>query len=289
MREDFCAFILTHGRPDNVRTYGSLREAGYTGRIYLVVDDEDRTAEAYRERYGDEVLVFDKRAVAAAFDEADNFQDRRSVFYARNACRELAERVGARHYVQLDDDYTGFYYRWGKARRYGVWRVRTTMDACLEALLDFALSSPAIVTVAMSQGGDHVGGGGGERGRDLGARRKAMNSFVCSVDRPFPFLGRVNEDVSTYVLGGIRGGLFLTTLAVQLNQLATQSNDGGMTEMYLDSGTYVKSFYSVMHAPSAVRIGLLYDPRSPHPRLHHRIDPVRAHPCVLREEHRRRE
>ncbi|EFL0486748.1 hypothetical protein G8G26_005003 [Escherichia coli] len=30
MRDDFCAFILTHGRPDKVLTYRTLRRAGYT-------------------------------------------------------------------------------------------------------------------------------------------------------------------------------------------------------------------------------------------------------------------
>ncbi len=31
MRDDFCAFILTHGRPDKVLTYRTLRRAGYRG------------------------------------------------------------------------------------------------------------------------------------------------------------------------------------------------------------------------------------------------------------------
>lgn len=31
MRDDFCAFILTHGRPDKVLTYRTLRRAGYGG------------------------------------------------------------------------------------------------------------------------------------------------------------------------------------------------------------------------------------------------------------------
>ena len=45
MREDFCVFILTHGRHDRVHTYNTLLKAGYTGKIYIVIDDEDQTAE----------------------------------------------------------------------------------------------------------------------------------------------------------------------------------------------------------------------------------------------------
>lgn len=289
MRDDFCAFILTHGRPNRVHTYNEIRRSGYTGRIYIVIDDEDKTANEYRSRFGDEVLMFSKLEIAREFDEGDNFNDRRSIFYARNVCQRLAEQVGCRYYIQLDDDYTSFFYRWSSERKYGQWRVRTTMDECLTAMLEFYLSTQAL-SIAMSQGGDHIGGGGdGYGGRDIVARRKCMNSFICSTERPFDFLGRVNEDVNTYTASARTGSLFLTIPCIQLNQLTTQSNAGGMTELYLDAGTYVKSFYSVMYSPSCVRIGELSDPRSPHSRIHHVIDWKRAAPCILREEHRRTE
>ena len=41
-KEDFAAFILTHGRPDRVLTYKKIRDCGYTGKIYLIVDDLDK-------------------------------------------------------------------------------------------------------------------------------------------------------------------------------------------------------------------------------------------------------
>lgn len=37
MRDDFCAFILTHGRPDKVLTYRTLRRAGYRGPCLIQV------------------------------------------------------------------------------------------------------------------------------------------------------------------------------------------------------------------------------------------------------------
>lgn len=155
------------------------------------------------------------------------------------------------------------------------------------ALLDYYLSIPA-ASIAMSQGGDHIGGrGNGERGRDIVAKRKCMNSFICSTDRRFQFYGKQNEDVSTYTCAARRGVLFLTIPSIQLNQLATQANSGGMSEAYRESGTYVKAFYSVMYAPSAVRVADLSDPRSPHIRVHHEVSWDRAVPRILREEHRK--
>ena len=44
---DFVVFILTHGRADRVITYNALRKSGYTGRIVLVIDNEDTQAREY--------------------------------------------------------------------------------------------------------------------------------------------------------------------------------------------------------------------------------------------------
>ena len=53
MRDDFAAFILTHGRADNVITYNTLRKQGYTGKIILLIDNEDAQIDDYKRKYGD--------------------------------------------------------------------------------------------------------------------------------------------------------------------------------------------------------------------------------------------
>ena len=240
----FVAFILTHGRPDRVLTYEKLRKHGYTGKIYIVCDDEDKTLPEYRKRFGD-VLVFSKSEIAKTFDEGDNFGDRRAIIYARNACFELARQIGATHFIELDDDYTYFKFRFDAQLRWHGADVQD-LDAVFDMLLDYFNSAP-MLTLAIGQGGDYIGGEKATRFNDgIQPMRKAMNSFICSVDRPFQFIGRINEDVNTYVLLGSRGGVFLSILQIGLDQLETQSNSGGMTELYLDAGTYVKSFYTVM-------------------------------------------
>ncbi|EGG4117005.1 hypothetical protein [Salmonella enterica] len=280
MRDDFCAFILTHGRPDNVLTYRTLRRAGYTGKIYVVIDDEDKTRQQYIAEFGDQVLVFSKTDIANRFDEADNFGDRRSIFYARNACFELAERVGCQHFIQLDDDYHEFQFRVGPNLEADYSPIRA-LDQVLEEMLTYYRAIPA-ASIAMSQGGDFLGSGGD--GNAAWLKRKAMNSFICSTDRPFKFVGRINEDVNTYTSLGRRGELFLTIGAVQLGQKQTQKNSGGMTELYLDSGTYVKSFYSVMYSPSCVKIGLM---GASHKRLHHQVTWNNAAVKIIHERHKK--
>lgn len=285
MRDDFCAFILTHGRPNRVHTYNTILRAGYTGKIYIVIDDEDKTEDEYRARFGDKVLQFCKAEVAARIDEGDNFNDRRAIIYARNACWDLARQVGCKYFIQLDDDYTNFIIRHNSKLEYHSGIVTKNLNGVFASLLDFYATTSA-VAVAMSQGGDHIGGGGigGKGGQgNPSLRRKCMNTFICSVERPFQFVGRINEDVNTYTSAGRRGALFLTVIQAQVNQLATQSNAGGMTSLYLDGGTYLKTFYSVMYAPSCVKVGQIVDPRSPHYRIHHKINWHNCAPKIIRE------
>jgi hypothetical protein len=288
MRNDFCAFILTHGRADNVKTLPALDKCGYTGKWFLVVDDEDEALADYRKRYGDRVLVFSKSAIAERFDQGDTFSDRRAIFWARNACWELAEKVGCRYFVELDDDYSWFGYRWigkrdGDTRpKFHGWIIRS-IDEVFEALVEF-LDRTKADTVAFAQGGDYMGGGSTEWCRRIALMRKAMNSFVCDATRPFDFVGRINEDVNTYVSRGRTGKLFFTFRPLQLNQEMTQSGDGGMTDLYLDGGTFLKSFYTVMYAPSCARISTLG--RMNH-RLHHKIDWNATAPKIVREELRK--
>ena len=281
MREDFCAFILTHGRPDAVHTYTTLQRAGYTGKVYIVIDDEDETEAQYRAKFGDKVLQFCKADVAARVDDGDNSGSRISTTYVRAALFDLAKRVGCEYFIQLDDDYREFKFRFDGKGDYRYRQFHKTCDDVFGSLVDF-LNATTAKTIAMAQGGDFIGGGG-----RLRLARKAMNSFVCSTDRLWVCLGRMNEDVNAYVVGGRRGDLFFTTTQVQLDQLQTQTNNGGMAGLYLESGTYVKTFYTIMYAPSCVKIATLSDPRSRQTRIHHKINWHHTAPKILREECRK--
>lgn len=267
-------------------TYRALRKAGYTGKIYLVIDDEDPSEQEYRHLYGDEVLQFSKAEIAKTFDEGDNFQDRRAIIYARNACWELAKQVGCRYFVQLDDDYKGFEYRFDMRNNPCYFGISKTLDGVFTAMLDYFISVPEMKSIAMAQGGDYIGTGYKAPDKNVVPRlkRKCMNSFICDTERPFRFSGRINEDVNTYTEKGRKGLLFFTVMQAKLNQIVTQSNQGGMTDLYKDSGTYVKSFYSVMYCPSSVKVGTIKDT---YERLHHRINWEHTVPKIVHESLRK--
>lgn len=156
MRSDFAVFILTHGRPENIVTMKSLERGGYSGKVYIVIDNEDDTADRYRELYGDKVIQFDKLAESKKFDAADLSEDRRAIVYARNVCFDLAEQLGLEYFLELDDDYTDFEYRWPEGGKLMIKSI-VNIDALFSAMVEFLESSGAL-SVALAQGGDLIGG-----------------------------------------------------------------------------------------------------------------------------------
>lgn len=280
MRDDFCVFILSHGRADNVITWKALDECGYTGKRYIVIDDEDEQGEAYRKKYPDAILEFSKKEIEKEFDTFDNRDERRTVVFARNACFHLANDLGVKYFLELDDDYIVFQTRYISHKKLKCVDIKD-MDGLVDKMLEFLEVSKAD-SVCMAQGGDFIGGAGNSRIKK-GILRKAMNSFFCSTDRPFQFLGRINEDVNTYTLEGSRGRLFMTVCKVMLVQRATQSTTGGMTGLYLDDGTYVKSFYTVIAMPSAVKLSII----AKHKRIHHMVTWDNCVPQIMSDRWRK--
>ncbi len=278
--DDFAVFILTHGRPDNAITEKTLRGSGYTGPILYLLDDEDTTADRYREKYGDRVRVFAKSEVE--IDTCDQGTDRRGVVFARNAVFDVAEKEGVRWFLVLDDDYRTFQYRLNDVGGYGVSACRS-LDEVFAAVLRFYQSIPA-KTVTMAQGGDFIGGSGNPNAYRPVLTRKAMNTFFCSTDRRFSFMGRTNEDTTAYVTHGARGDLFFTIPLLTVVQRQTQACAGGLTETYLSQGTYVKSFYTVMNAPSCTKVAMMGDT---HMRLHHKVSWKNAVPVIVHEKVRK--
>lgn len=250
-----------------------------------MVDDLDPTRGEYLKRYGKEVVVFDKKAIGKTFDRGDNFENYRSTNYARNASFDVAKKLGVRYFIQLDDDYRHFQFRFDSRYEYAP-RVCKNLDTVFTALVKFYISS-GVASVAISQGGDFIGGEeGSPNASAVKATRKCMNSFLCSTDRRFTFLGRLNEDVNTYTRPASTGLLFITTNQVSIGQVQTQANAGGMTEAYLESGTYVKSFYTVMFQPSSVKVKFLYSGKQI-ARIHHKVIWRNTTPMILRESVRR--
>lgn len=291
MKSDFAVFILTHGRAGEVLTYDALRKCGYTGPIYLMVDDEDKQIDQYIEEFGDQVVLFSKQEAVEMTDACDNYARRNSVVFARNMNFKIAREMGIKYFWQLDDDYTDFRIVFNNDREYltkgTVAMSGRKLDDVIPPCLRF-LDDTGAKSIAFAQAGDFIGGANGTFGK-LARKgmfsRKVMNSFFFRTDRPVTFRGRVNDDVNLYVECGRRGDLFATIPRLRVQQPETQTRAGGCTEIYKEFGTYIKSFYSVIVAPSCVKVAILHG--RTHKRIHHQVTWRYACPVILDEKYRK--
>ena len=279
MRDDFCIFIISYDRPTNVPTIDSLERYGYTGDWRLVVDHEADIG-PYTEEYGeDKVIYLDKDGALPELDRGDNLNRRDCNVYARQQMWDLADELGYNYFLVLDDDYTNIQYRFNEQFEYDP-EVMRDFDEYINASIEY-LEQADLDTLCMAQGGDFIGGSEAAMAESVQTKRKAMNSFLCKTDRPFNFRGTINEDVNTYVRAAQYGKIFLTTNTASIEQETTQQEDGGLTGIYLDQGTYVKSFYTILYSPSCTSLTKLHDRGDD--RIHHRVEWRNAVPKIVPE------
>lgn len=277
VRDDFAVLILSHGRADNMMTVNTMTGCGYTGKWYIVIDNEDKQADLYYSTFGyDHVVMFDKIEKAKTTDTMDQQEKRNIVLFARNSCHEIAEHLGLKYFLVLDDDYVAFRMRYVNDDGVFTSIYVKDMDSIINETLEF-LDTTGAITVAFAQTGDFIGGAGSNVFKNK-LTRKVMNSFFCRTDKPFEFLGRINEDVNMYCTLGSRGELMFTFADISLEQQTTQMNHGGLTDSYLDNGTYIKSFYSVMCCPSFVKVAEM---GCSDRRIHHLVDWEHGVPKII--------
>lgn len=282
MENKFCIIIISHGRPNDIITLKTLKKAGCTIPVFILIDNTDKCVEEYLSKYKEKVFIFDKERYAKSVDNFDNFNNYRSTTHARNASFDLAKELGYEYFLVLDDDYTEFKMRINSKLEHPIKRylIIKNIDKVFLSTLEYYKNSD-FTSICYSQGGDWFGG---ETNFNKKPKRKAMNSFFCSVNRRFEFISRLNEDVNTYMTLGHKGEVFMTIPFIQIDQKSTQATKGGMTESYVNNGTYVKSFYTILTRPDCTKINLMGRTDK---RLHHLIDWDNAVPMIIKEKYKK--
>lgn len=282
--DNFAMFILSNGRPHNVKTINTLKKVGYTGKYYVIVDDLDPTLQEYKNLYGDKVIVFNKKRYMGMCDTIDNFNEEKAVVYGRNACFDIAEELGLEYFMELDDDYVEFAFRFSDEDEKTLYnRIGKELDTTIMELINYFESTNAL-SIAFGQAGDYIGGTSKTSLYGKKMLFKCMNSFLCKTENRFIFKGTLNDDVNTVLYYGNQGKYFLTLNFVSIKQSITQSLDGGLTYLYDKYGTYVKSFYSIIIRPDCTKIRLMGKNDF---RIHHMVDWNKALPKMISEEYKK--
>lgn len=279
---DFVVLIASYGRPEGLQKMTMTTFKDFLDKVdyRIMVSDDDKTLPKYLEMFGDKVYVFNKDKVLkdTNADTADALDIKSVIFFERNIEFMVAKELGYRYFMHLEDDYLSMRFKMMNKK---------SLPSCAMKIKDFDLicehyfkildSSPFLYSVCVAQGGDYIGG----KSSDLvkqGYRFKGMNIYCFDTEKEFKLPGRINEDASAYYVNGKLGKLFLTPAMIQLTQLPTQNNQGGVSDIYKRFGTYLKTIYTVIQRPDAVKISTFTTSGSSKVhhadtrRIHHRSD-----------------
>lgn len=249
MRPDFAVFITSHERARETTTAKALREHGYSGRIYTVIDDWDSDLEQYRELHPD-VIVFSKPEWMERTKCLTNTGFSRSVVYARNFVEHQAVRLGLSYFLMIDDDITKFTERYEAAGRLAS-RPLSDFDALVDEYVRF-LGTTGVACVSLGAMGSYIGG--------LSAffdepKRRCCGAFFRNASVEIDWRGEMNEDYITSILEGVSGKLFLELKFVQIQTTAIgKSAKGGLVEAYKRFDGYSRTFLAVLSNPSCVAV-----------------------------------
>lgn len=278
MRDDFAVFILTHGRAKQQKTLNTLQKCGYTGRLFLVIDDEDEQGKAYREMYGDQVVVFSKKKIEKFFDTMTNRKEYRSVVYARNAVYAIARERNIRFAFTADDDITSLQFRVVRDNKLKGFNIYDS-DALFESMSSY-MDNAGLAILGFSQAGAYVGGMNSGKYKD-GCQRMVSQAMLFDTEHPVMARGIFNEDLHMSFDAALSGRVVLSTMLVSITSPERTTNAGGLHDLYKDNNEYVRNFYSLMSYPSQVSIAQRKDT------INLQIHKVMSYPMILSDKYRK--
>ncbi|MDO4648575.1 MAG: hypothetical protein Q4B26_07980 [Eubacteriales bacterium] len=213
MRDDTVVFIITHARANEQLTLNMLRKTQYSGKIFLVVDDQDPELELYKEKYKDMVLVFSKEQYWKTTDTFTNQKNLKGAVYARNACADLAREKGFKYFFTLDDDLQSLMYKIPEMTRKKLITKRVKRsERIIDGIVEWLEKAEQIKAIALPTDGRFMGGVNNDV---LNGIKYNIVKFCCyRTDSPYRYKSIVYEDMATPNEGYQRGEIAFSFMAV---------------------------------------------------------------------------
>lgn len=254
MRDDFAVFICTHGRPDKQLTLDYLLSAGYTGKYYLVLDDQDETIQQYIDNYGPEhLLVFDKNHYINTTEVGSNNPPFKCIVYAKNAVEDIARDMNLSAFMVSDDDNLKLRYRYPEKDKLKTLDVKHNLDSVFEAYIDVMLESHMTAT-AFGFAQFYFAGSGSFSPERFQKLRVPYNMVFRNASIPIKWKSAFGEDIVTALMYEKTGQFWTALPYVQIEtEPVGKAVSGGMASTYQSMNSMKLAMYDFMFLPTATR------------------------------------
>lgn len=247
MLNDFAVFIITHGRPYKQITYNMLRAKGYTGKIYLVVDNLDNTLDEYKRLYDGEVLVFNKLEYVAKTDCALGEKFINFAVFSRNAVEDFVKQLNLKTFLLIDDDFSNVRMRLVREEKL-LSRQIENFDYVFSCISEYLLSAN------ISTAGVNQSFFGGVKGLNVASLRHRLfnGMFFRNAGHIVEWKSNMLEDIITCVLCGNMGEPFIKLMQFQFDTEPTggENSVGGNASVYNSYDHFKQMFFPIVFCPS---------------------------------------
>ena len=254
MRDDFAIFICTHGRPNTQTTYNALRTQGYTGRVYLVLDDTDSTIQQYIDNYGTKnLIIFNKQFYIDTVDTGSLPPNYKTILYAKAAVEDIAKQLNLSSFVIADDDISKFRFRYiDEEVLKSV--VINDLDSVFTAYVEYLLTADFIALGPCSN--VQLIAGKSVFSYDTITKFRVPYNFVFrKTTAPISWVSSFGEDIITALNYGKVGELMWSIPLCQIDLVPPGScKEGGMSDTYKSMSTFKLCEYDYMYHPNSIRL-----------------------------------
>lgn len=243
----FSIFITSHNSPNECKSFDSLRTAGYTGNIHIVIDDNDPQFDAYKKVAN--VLVFNKQEYVDKLDIGMSKENPQlaAVLYARAAVEDFAKDMGLDYFIVMDDDLLGFRYRYVKDNKLCSKPVEN-FDEVIYNYIEFIKASNSLC-LSFAHDGSFIGGAECVLSGKMLERRSCHTLYLRDASKEFNWRFAVNEDYVTSLLYANVGELMFTLPFVQRTISGMNDRKEGMHDLYESTSEFQRAFYNVIACP----------------------------------------
>lgn len=250
--KSFAILIISHKRADTQLTYETFKKAGYTGEIYIVVDDEDPQLEDYKRKYGDIIKVFSKDEMLEITETVDNFRNKTNCVLPSMYLKKFAEENNLEFYMRVDDDILSVRERYVED---GLFKGKDVenLDKVIDLFIEY-MRKANISCLSFGNDGGYIGGANGKFRNGMG--RNNNQTFIMKTADKLEFIGTRAEDFNMVATYSKIGKLIYEVYKISIGSPERGSNEGGLKEDYEQSGFYTANFYSVIVAPYCCKIGM---------------------------------
>jgi hypothetical protein len=268
-------YIISKGRPQ-CKTARTLTNMNYMGEWFIVCGNNDETIPEYQKNWGkDRILFFDWYEEVKKSDLLDNFGVEKMSSGAvpvRNAIREISEKRGELRHWQFDDDYeffthtrenfkSNFAIREGKFFEKQLYKLAKYAHEADLANVGFCLGHEAFPVEA----------------RNVSRRVFNTHNLPSKIDKFVDWKGRLNDDLINALDVFGQGKVEMSFKFIHLKPAPTQSEQGGLSDLYKQEGTVRKTAYAILKYPNVVKLTIKFG------RYHHQANWEKITPKVIRE------